>query len=73
MLEDVNSILNSGDVPNLYEQVELDLIEKTFKKTITEKGLEITPLNLFSEYLISVKRSIHIVTAMSPMSSEFRT
>ena len=39
MLEDINNILNSGDVPNLYKEEDLDPIQKVGRLACIEKGI----------------------------------
>jgi dynein heavy chain len=47
MLEDINNILNSGDVPNLYKTEDLDSIYKVGKIVCLEKNIAITKMNMF--------------------------
>jgi dynein heavy chain len=47
MLEDINNILNSGDVPNLYKTEDQDSIYKVGKVICMEKGLAVTKMNMF--------------------------
>jgi dynein heavy chain len=72
MTEDVNAILNSGDVPNLYAAEDLDAIASACKEDCVRKRLPQTKLNLFSMYLIRVKRNIHVCLTMSPLGEAFR-
>ena len=46
-LEDINNILNSGDVPKIYAQDELDKIYMSMKAEVSAKGLPATKSNLF--------------------------
>jgi len=39
MLEDINNILNSGDVPNLYKQEDLEPITKVGQVLCLEKNI----------------------------------
>lgn len=48
-LIDINNILNTGDVPNLYEAQDKDAQNKFARKDCQEKGIDQTPLNLFSQ------------------------
>lgn len=73
MLEDINNILNSGDVPNLYKNEDYEPIFKVGKLVCMEKGLQITKMNMFSGYLGRVKRNIHMIIAMSPLGEIFRS
>lgn len=49
MLEDVNNVLNSGDVPNLYGPEELDRITTACKPLCAKKRLPPTKLNVFAQ------------------------
>ena len=47
MLEDVNNVLNAGDVPNLYEPEDEDAIINTCRADCVKKRLLPTKLNIF--------------------------
>lgn len=72
-LEDVNNILSSGLVPNLFNGEELgkirDMVRKDFKKmgNLTE-----TNDNLNEFFFNRVKDNLHIVICMSPIGRRFR-
>jgi dynein heavy chain len=66
-LEDLNNILNSGDVPNIYSLDELDAIYSTMKASVQEAGLPPTKTNLFSAYTKRVRNNLHTVVCMSPI------
>lgn len=63
-LEDLNNILNSGDVPNIYQPEELDQIYQEMKGVLQEQGLVATKSNLFSVYQKCVKTNLHTVVTM---------
>ena len=63
-LEDINNILNSGDVPNLYGFDELDSIYNAMKPVVLDSGMQATKANLFSAYTKRVKSNIHTVLCM---------
>ncbi|XP_054262356.1 dynein axonemal heavy chain 1-like [Macrosteles quadrilineatus] len=71
-LEDLNNILNSGDVPNIYAPEDLDKIYQTMRGPVTEAGLAATKSNLMSAYLKSVRSNLHCVITMSPIGEVFR-
>ena len=73
MLEDINNILNSGDVPNLYKNEDLDAIYSATKNDCLRKGLPPTKMNMFNAFLFRVKSNIHLIIAMSPLGEVFRT
>ena len=72
MLEDINSVLNSGDVPNLYLPEDEDAIITACRSDCQKKGLTPTKLNIFAQYILRVKRNIHVVFCMSPMGESCR-
>ena len=73
MLEDINNILNGGDVPNLYRPEDLEPILKVGKDECMEHGITVTKMNMFMAYLKRVMKNIHMVVAMSPLGEVFRS
>lgn len=71
-LEDINGILNGGDVPNLYKLEDMEPIFKVGKQLCMEKQLVVSKMNMFQQYLGRVRKNIHMVLAMSPLG-EFRS
>ena len=63
-LEDLNNVLNSGDVPNIYQPDELDKIFQEMKGVVQELGLTATKSNLFAAYQISLRANLHTVVTM---------
>ena len=74
-LEDVNMILNTGDIPNLYDNEErLEIIEKMQTVCQNENSvLERTPLNMYNKFIERVRRNLHVVLAFSPIGDAFRS
>lgn len=73
MLEDLNNILNSGDVTGIYNEKDLEEVSTACKVDCIKKGLVPDKMNIFTQYLIRVKRNMHIVIAMSPLGDIFTT
>ena len=73
MLEDINNILNSGDVPGLYKTEDFEGIYMVGKTECARRGLTVNKMNMFQCYLTRVKQNIHMVIAMSPLGEVFRT
>uniref|UniRef100_A0A7S3ZAX1 AAA+ ATPase domain-containing protein n=1 Tax=Lotharella globosa TaxID=91324 RepID=A0A7S3ZAX1_9EUKA len=73
MLEDVNNILNSGEVPSLIQKEDMEDIYKECKNDCLDKDIEPTPLNVYTQFILRVKKNIHVCMCMSPGSEEFRT
>ena len=71
-LEDVNNILNSGEVPNLYEQDETDRIVNLCRPDCKKAGIIDTRDNVLAFYLSRVRNNLHIVLAFSPIGASFR-
>ena len=72
MVEDLNNILNAGDVPNLYAPEDLESISVACRVECQKRKLPPTKLNIFSQYLNRVRKNIHLVIAMSPLGEVFR-
>lgn len=72
MLEDINGILNSADVPNLYKKEDFEVIMEVGEKECNNRGIPPTNMNRFSAYVNRVKNNIHMVIAMSPLGEVFR-
>ena len=72
MLEDVNNILNSGDVPNLYSAEDMDAIMAACRPDCLRRRQPPTKINVYAAYLARVKRNMHVVLTMSPMGDAFR-
>jgi dynein heavy chain len=72
MLEDINGILNAGDIPNLYNAEDLDAISSACRVDCQRKQLPPTKINIFNQYLLKVRANIHVCLAMSPLGEVFR-
>ena len=73
MLEDINNVLNGGDVPNLYRAEDMEPILKVGKDECIEKGITITKMNMFTAYLGRIVKNTHMIVAMSPLGEIFRS
>ncbi|KAM9362199.1 LOW QUALITY PROTEIN: dynein axonemal heavy chain 1 [Symphorus nematophorus] len=71
-LEDINNILNSGDVPNLYAADEQERILTAMKPVLQDLGQQQTKANLMAAYIRRVRSNIHTVLCMSPIGEVFR-
>ena len=72
MLEDINNILNSGDVPALYKPEDMERINRVGDIECTRKKIDKTNMNKFTQYLLRVRKNIHVILAMSPVGETFR-
>ncbi|XP_005102124.3 dynein heavy chain 1, axonemal [Aplysia californica] len=71
-LEDVNNILNTGDVPNIYSFEDSENIYKEMKPIVMDMGLSPTKTIMFSAYTKRVRSNLHTVITMSPLGEIFR-
>ncbi|CAG5057893.1 unnamed protein product [Parnassius apollo] len=71
-LEDLNNILSSGDVPNIYEEEDLDRIFQLVRHAAMEQGLAASRNNLLACYQRRVRTNLHLVLVMSPVGEVFR-
>ncbi|XP_075991785.1 dynein heavy chain at 36C [Anticarsia gemmatalis] len=76
-LEDVNNMLNSGEVPNIFsadEKAELcekmRVIDRQRDKSMQTDG---SPTALYAYFVSIVRDQLHIVLAMSPAGTSLRT
>ncbi|XP_053607537.1 dynein axonemal heavy chain 3 [Plodia interpunctella] len=74
MVEDINMLLNTGDIPNLYGMEEKVEILDKMQTAARESGrkMETTPLAMFGFYVERVKANLRIVLALSPIGDSFR-
>ncbi|XP_037882003.1 dynein heavy chain 7, axonemal-like [Glossina fuscipes] len=75
-LEDINNLLNSGEVPNLFSNEEkMEVVEKMAQidkqrdKAVQTDG---SPIALFNFFVTTCKDQLHIVLAMSPIGDSLR-
>ncbi|XP_077172642.1 dynein axonemal heavy chain 3 [Paroedura picta] len=73
-VEDINMLLNTGDVPNIFAADEkAEIVEKMQSAARTEgRRIDATPLAMYNFFIERVKKNLHIVLAMSPIGDAFR-
>eukprot|EP00076_Gallus_gallus_P026084 XP_015148871.1 dynein heavy chain 12, axonemal isoform X3 [Gallus gallus] len=73
-LEDIDSLLNSGEVPNLFAADEKQEIIEGVRAVAQagNKHEELSPLALFAFFVNCCKENLHIVVAFSPIGDAFR-
>lgn len=73
-LEDINNILNSGEVPNLFEKDELEQVMGMCRPAVKAAGLNEGDRDTVWQFFVNrVREKLHIVLCMSPVGSAFRT
>ena len=75
-LEDVDSLLNTGEVPNLFAPDErgeiMEAVAGPAQATAEDKNAEFSPLALFAFFVNRCKDNLHVVIAFSPIGDTFR-
>merc|ERR1719181_1955940 len=69
MLEDVNNVLNTGDVPNLYGPEEFDTIYTTCKPDCVKKRVPPTKINMFAAYIARAQARARSSSASTPRTA----
>ena len=72
-VEDINNILNSGEVPNLMRDEDMGAILDAMTPICQDKGVEPTKLNLYTMFISRVKANLHLAICMSPVGDDFRS
>ncbi|GFS25719.1 dynein heavy chain 6, axonemal [Elysia marginata] len=73
-LEDINNILNSGEVPNLFEPDEYEKLIIGCRPGAKEAGIPEGNRDAIYDFCIHrVRNNLHIVLCMSPVGSAFRS
>ncbi|XP_066516038.1 dynein axonemal heavy chain 6 isoform X2 [Hoplias malabaricus] len=73
-LEDINNMLNSGEVPSLFEKDELEYVLAATRPKAKEAGIaEGNRDEVFQFFISRVREKLHIVLCMSPVGDSFRS
>jgi dynein heavy chain len=72
-LEDVASLLTSGDIPNCYDEKQLESINEKFKDICLQENLPTTKVSIYSRYIQEVRANLHVVIAFTPIGELYRT
>ena len=73
-LEDINNILNSGEVPNLFEADEYERLIIGCRPAAKEAGIPEGDRDaIFSFFINRVRNNLHVVLCMSPVGDAFRS
>eukprot|EP00736_Rhodelphis_marinus_P007919 Rmarinus@m.2764 len=74
-VEDINNILNSGEVPNIYAVDEKQAVMEMVRPLMKEQGRlkDGTPAEMYGFFLERCKANLHVVLCFSPIGDAFRT
>ena len=71
-LEDINCILNSGEVPDRFDNEEIDGITMDLKQSATQADIPDTRAAVYNFFITRVRQNLHVVLALSPAGGRFR-
>ncbi|KAK9823872.1 hypothetical protein WJX72_006072 [[Myrmecia] bisecta] len=71
-LEDVNNILTSGEVPNLFAKDELTGVIEEVRVAAKRAGVLETGEALYAFFLERVRTNLHVILCLSPIGEAFR-
>jgi dynein heavy chain len=72
-LEDINNVLNAGEVPDLFGKDEIDGIVESVRKKAKEAGKPQTRDGIYSYFVQLCRENLHVCLTMSPVGDAFRT
>jgi dynein heavy chain len=72
-VEDINNLLNTGEVPGLFAADERERILGEVRPCLANKGLPETRESIYAFFIDRVRENLHVVLAMSPVGEAFRT
>ena len=71
-LEDINNVLNTGEVPNLMLPEDKDKIENEVRPIVIEMKLEPSTDIIKQFFVQRVRENLHIALCMSPVGDDLR-
>jgi dynein heavy chain, axonemal len=71
-LEDVNNVLNTGEIPSLFENDEVNKIVEELRPITTKMGIVGTRNNIWQAFVSRVRDNLHIILCMSPVGDTLR-
>lgn len=71
-LEDINNMLNSGEVPGMFAQDEKDRLVNDIRDWVGSQGGNTSKDGCYAAFVNRVRDNLHIVLTMSPVGEAFR-
>ena len=71
-LEDINNLLNTGDITNLYEPADLGKMTEDLSPRLTKRKIPVNKDNIKQQYVESLRDQFHIILCMSPVGEKLR-
>nr|AML30860.1 axonemal inner arm dynein heavy chain 4 [Marsilea vestita] len=72
-VEDINNLLNSGEVPNIFPGDERATISEAVKEKAKKLGVELnTPSDTWRFFVNECKKNLHVIFCVSPVGQAFK-
>ncbi|EDW73522.2 uncharacterized protein Dwil_GK16602 [Drosophila willistoni] len=73
-VEDINGILNTGDLPNLYQLEDKAAIMENMANVAKQLGkvLDTLPSEVYAYYIDRIREQLHVALAFSPIGDSFK-
>lgn len=71
-MEDINNILNTGEVPNLMAFEDLEEIYSEMRIIVKERGLFESRENMSKLFIQLIRENLHLVICLSPVGNKLR-
>ncbi|KAJ3308630.1 Dynein heavy chain 3, axonemal [Boothiomyces sp. JEL0838] len=73
-LEDINNMLNTGEVPNIFAADEKAAVIETVRNALVKENpkFDASPAALYNQFIVRSKENLHVVLGMSPIGEAFR-
>ncbi len=71
-LEDINNLLNAGDIPNIYLPEEIEKIINATRPLAVKAGKSERRDDVYAYYVSLVRQNLRVVLAFSPIGDSFR-
>jgi dynein heavy chain len=68
-LEDVNNLLNSGEVPNMLTKEDIEFINNGLSNEARERKIS----DVYAYFVEKVRNNLHVVLALSPIGGLLRS
>lgn len=66
-LEDINNILNIGEIPNLYPPDDKEALISDMKEITDKEKLQLSPLQVWEHFVKQCKMNLHVILYLSPV------
>ncbi|OXB70414.1 UNVERIFIED_CONTAM: hypothetical protein H355_012305 [Colinus virginianus] len=72
-MEDINNILSTGEIPNLFNSDELGFLCRDLQKAATEAGVSTSNTDAMHDFFLArVRENLHVVFCIRPVGQQLR-